>query len=57
MHTPQQALNLVSGGRVLDVGTGGGNFAVSIENLKDYSEIVGLEWLSRKYNTPAVICK
>jgi ubiquinone/menaquinone biosynthesis C-methylase UbiE len=51
MHTLQQALNHLSGGRVLDVGTGNGNFARTlIENLKDYSEMVGVDTNERVLN-------
>jgi ubiquinone/menaquinone biosynthesis C-methylase UbiE len=51
MNTLQQAFNHLSGGRVLDVGTGNGNFArVLIENLKDYAEIVGIDTNERAIN-------
>ncbi|MCI0476614.1 MAG: class I SAM-dependent methyltransferase [Anaerolineales bacterium] len=44
MNTLQQAFNHISGGRVLDVATGGGHFVgVLIENLRDYSEIIGVD--------------
>jgi 2-polyprenyl-3-methyl-5-hydroxy-6-metoxy-1,4-benzoquinol methylase len=47
MYTPQDienALHDVSGGRLLDVATGGGGFITTlIESLKDYTEIVGID--------------
>ncbi len=40
----QQALGSISGGRVLDVATGRGNFIAILQNtLKDYSHIVGID--------------
>jgi SAM-dependent methyltransferase len=48
MNTLQQALRNLSGGRVLDVATGNGNFVgVLIENLRDYSEIIGIDTNTR----------
>jgi len=48
MNTLQQALNSISGGRVLDVATGNGNFVSAlIENLRDYTEIVGIDTNTR----------
>jgi SAM-dependent methyltransferase len=47
MYTPQDienALHDISGGRLLDVATGGGGFITTlIESLKDYTEIVGID--------------
>src|SRR5512141_3036012 len=44
MNIPQQALGTLSGGRVLDVATGRGNFiSTLIENLRDYIEVVGID--------------
>jgi 2-polyprenyl-3-methyl-5-hydroxy-6-metoxy-1,4-benzoquinol methylase len=47
MDTPQDienALHDISGGRLLDVATGGGGFIMAlIESLKDYTEIVGID--------------
>jgi SAM-dependent methyltransferase len=44
MTTLQQALSNLSGGRLLDVATGRGNFiGTLIENLRDYSEITGID--------------
>jgi SAM-dependent methyltransferase len=48
MNTLQQALGNLSGGRVLDVATGNGNFVGALmENLRDYSEIVGIDTNAR----------
>ena len=48
MNILQQAFNRISGGRVLDVATGNGNFAgMLIENLRDYSEIIGIDTNAR----------
>jgi SAM-dependent methyltransferase len=47
MNTLQQALANISGGRVLDVATGKGDFAgVLNENLRDYSEIIGIDMIA-----------
>jgi len=44
MHTLRQAMGNISGGRVLDVATGNGNFVgMLIENLADYTEITGID--------------
>jgi SAM-dependent methyltransferase len=47
MHTEQDienALHEISGGRLLDVATGGGGFiAALLESLKDYTEITGID--------------
>ena len=44
MNTLQQAFSNISGGRVLDVATGNGNFGGALmENLRDYSEIIGID--------------
>ena len=47
MHTPrdiENALHDISGGRLLDVATGGGAFiATLIGSLQDYTEIVGID--------------
>jgi len=44
MNTLQQAFGNISGGRVLDVATGNGNFGGALmENLRDYSEIIGID--------------
>jgi SAM-dependent methyltransferase len=44
MATPKDILGQFSGGRVLDVATGGGGFVDFLsEGLKDYLEIVGLD--------------
>ena len=41
MDTVQQALGTISGGRVLDVATGNGNFVdILSENLRDYTGIM-----------------
>ena len=48
MHTLQQALGNISGGRVLDVATGVGNFVgMLMENLRGYSEIIGVDTNAR----------
>jgi ubiquinone/menaquinone biosynthesis C-methylase UbiE len=40
----EEALFMISGGRMLDVATGGGGFITYlIENLRDYSEITGID--------------
>ncbi len=40
----KQALGNISGGRVLDVATGKGNFIKTlVENLKSYTEIIGID--------------
>jgi SAM-dependent methyltransferase len=44
MDMLKQALGNISGGRVLDVATGRGNFiSMLIENLHDYVEIIGID--------------
>ena len=44
MSTPQEILGQISGGRVLDVATGNGNFIhFLLEGLKDYTEIIGVD--------------
>lgn len=44
MTEPDDILGSISGGRVLDVATGGGNFIHSLmEDLKDYTEIIGVD--------------
>jgi ubiquinone/menaquinone biosynthesis C-methylase UbiE len=44
MITPQDILGQLSGGRVLDVATGNGNFIhFLLEGLKDYTEIIGVD--------------
>ncbi len=44
MFTMKGILGKISGGKVLDVATGGGNFVqVLIENLKDFDEIIGID--------------
>lgn len=44
MNEPEDILGNISGGRVLDVATGGGNFIFSLmEDLKDYTEIIGVD--------------
>lgn len=44
MTTTKEALNQISGGRVLDVATGSGQFIpFLIENLKDNDEIIGID--------------
>jgi len=44
MLTPKDILGNISGGRVLDVATGGGGFIpFLLEGLKDYSEIIGID--------------
>ncbi len=41
---PQDVFGRISGGKVLDVATGRGGFAVELaEGLKDYSEIIGVD--------------
>lgn len=48
MNTLQQALCNISGGRVLDVATGNGNFVgVLADNLRDYTEIIGIDTNTR----------
>jgi ubiquinone/menaquinone biosynthesis C-methylase UbiE len=48
MNTLQQAFGNLSGGRVLDVATGNGNFVgVLTENLRDYAEIIGIDTNAR----------
>ncbi|HNK62443.1 MAG TPA: methyltransferase domain-containing protein [Anaerolineales bacterium] len=42
--SPEDLLGNLSGGRVLDVATGSGNFIHSlVEDLKDYTEIIGVD--------------
>jgi ubiquinone/menaquinone biosynthesis C-methylase UbiE len=44
METSEQALNQISGGRVLDVATGVGGFITFlIEKLKNYTDITGID--------------
>ena len=44
MSTLRQALGGISGGRVLDVATGEGNFIQTlVQNLKSYVEIIGID--------------
>jgi SAM-dependent methyltransferase len=44
MNETEDILGEISGGRVLDVATGGGNFIHSlVEDLKDYTEIIGVD--------------
>lgn len=44
MKTPKDLLGAISGGRVLDVATGGGGFVHFLENgLKDFDSIVGID--------------
>lgn len=44
MPTPKDILGQISGGRVLDLATGRGDFIhFLIEGLKDYTEIIGLD--------------
>jgi ubiquinone/menaquinone biosynthesis C-methylase UbiE len=44
MITPQDILGQLSGGRVLDVATGNGNFIhFLLEGLKDHTEIIGVD--------------
>jgi len=44
MPTPKEILGHVSGGRVLDVATGGGGFIHFLrDGLKDYAEIIGVD--------------
>jgi ubiquinone/menaquinone biosynthesis C-methylase UbiE len=44
MDTGEEALSKLSGGHVLDVATGGGGFITFLmENLKDYTEITGID--------------
>jgi SAM-dependent methyltransferase len=44
MNTPKNIFGQISGGRVLDVATGGGNFIhFLLEGLKDYTEIIGID--------------
>jgi len=44
VETAEEALSKLSGGRVLDVATGGGGFITYLmENLKDYSDITGID--------------
>jgi ubiquinone/menaquinone biosynthesis C-methylase UbiE len=51
MNTLKRVFGNISGGRVLDVATGNGNFVQSlIENLKDYVELVGIDNNERVVN-------
>jgi ubiquinone/menaquinone biosynthesis C-methylase UbiE len=44
LETAEEALNQLSGGNVLDVATGNGGFiSYLVENLKDYTEITGID--------------
>jgi SAM-dependent methyltransferase len=44
MPTPKDILGHISGGRVLDVATGSGNFTYFLlDGLKDYAEIIGID--------------
>ncbi len=44
MITPKDILGQLSGGRVLDVATGGGNFIhFLLEGLQDYTDIIGVD--------------
>jgi len=44
MNILKQALGGISGGRVLDIATGEGDFIYTlVENLKDYGEIIGVD--------------
>lgn len=44
MNEPEDILGSISGGRVLDVATGGGNFIHTLmDELKDYTEIIGVD--------------
>lgn len=44
MNEPEDILGNISGGRVLDVATGGGNFIHTlIDELNDYTEIIGVD--------------
>ena len=44
MPTPKEILGQISGGRVLDLATGRGDFIhFLIEGLKDYTEIIGMD--------------
>jgi 2-polyprenyl-3-methyl-5-hydroxy-6-metoxy-1,4-benzoquinol methylase len=44
METSEQALNQISGGHVLDVGTGAGDFISFLrENMRDYIDIIGID--------------
>jgi len=48
MNTLQQAFGNISGGRVLDVATGNGNFAgILSEHLHEYAEIIGVDTNAR----------
>jgi ubiquinone/menaquinone biosynthesis C-methylase UbiE len=52
VETAEKALSKFSGGRVLDVATGVGGFITFlIENLKDYSEIIGIDSNEDRLNT------
>lgn len=44
MNEPEDILGSISGGRILDVATGGGNFIHTLmDELKDYTEIIGVD--------------
>jgi ubiquinone/menaquinone biosynthesis C-methylase UbiE len=44
VETAEEALSKLSGGRVLDVATGGGGFITFLtENLKDFIDIIGID--------------
>jgi ubiquinone/menaquinone biosynthesis C-methylase UbiE len=44
VETAEEALSKLSGGRILDVATGGGGFInILKENLKDFTEITGID--------------
>jgi ubiquinone/menaquinone biosynthesis C-methylase UbiE len=52
VETAEKALSKLSGGRVLDVATGSGGFiSYLIENLKDYTEIIGIDSNEDRLNT------
>lgn len=52
MNILQQAFGNISGGRVLDVATGNGNFVgILSENLRDYTEMIGIDTNTRPLDT------
>ena len=51
-ETAEEALSKLCGGSVLDVATGGGGFInILMENLKDYTEITGIDCIERPLET------